>query len=209
MSKETNSFSKNEDIRASEDFARWQASSRETVDEYTLRRRKAELYRLVRTVIKNELDSFQQEFVRLHWYEQLPLAEVAQKMGIDRSTAFRKSQKISDILYDKLKYAVEYRFGSSFSKDVKVIVKTQLSPACTPFDGDSIARRVRDLRLSQSFSIADVSYATGISEQRLEAIENDGRSLNMQELKMLSTFYRTTTDMIVFGVGGMMGRAKQ
>jgi len=73
MAHSENSFTACELAEARRAFSLWQSKADETIDEYTLRKRKTELYALVRAVIKNELDETQQKFVQLYWYERKSL----------------------------------------------------------------------------------------------------------------------------------------
>ena len=193
-----NSFTLQERRDSQEAFALWQAQINETVDAYTLRKRKSELYALVRRIIKNELDPRQQEIVRLHWYEEKSLNEIAEILGIDRSTMYRIDKRINEIIYDKLKYAIEYRFGKSFSDSAPLIIKSNPS-ACCPVDGKDIAHRLRDLRLRQSLDTRDVATVTGINKSRLDFIENQGEQITAYELSKLTKLFGTTSDYIIFG----------
>ncbi len=179
-------------------FEQWQSKKHETTDEQTLRKRKAELYALVRRVIKNELEPDQQEIVRLHWYEGKSLSEISDILGIDRSTVFRKEKKINEIIYDKLKYAVEYRFGKG-AADSPFIIPKQDRAACCPADGNSISSRLRDLRLHKCITENAISRETGISTKRLGIIEKTGELITIPELQKLTLIYGTTSDYVLFG----------
>ena len=194
-------FTRQEKNDACEAFLRWQAEAADTPDEYTLRKRKAELYALVRRVIKNELDPTSQELVRLYWYEKKSLSEISEIMGLDKSTLSRKEKRINDIIYDKLKYAIEYRYGRSFNETARLVIKSR-SPVCIPCDGESISRRLINLRLIQSLDRNDIADASGISHRRMELIESNGGSATADELSRLARLYGTTSDYILFGNKG-------
>ena len=70
MSSVINHLSDSEKADEKRAFALWQSRTRAQTDEYTLKKRKAELYALVRKVIKNELEPLQQEishrFIHTH-----------------------------------------------------------------------------------------------------------------------------------------------
>ena len=164
-------ISREEKLASKESFARWQSKESESADERTLRKRKAELYALVRKVIKNELDPRQQEIVRLHWYEGKSLTEVAAIIGIDKSSVYRADKKINEIIYDKLKYALEYRFGKEFSDCAPLFIKDN-PLACSPFDGKDVSHRLRNLRLRQSLDIQTLARAAGINAENSSVIKH-------------------------------------
>lgn len=204
MTHNDTAFTLQEAAEAREAFSLWQGKTYEEVDEYTLRKRKSELYSLVRQVIKNELDPSQQEFVRLYWFEGKTLNEISGIMGLDKSTLSRKEKKINSIIYDKLKYAMEYRYGKSFDETTRLVIKSR-SPACCPFDAQSISQRLRNLRLIQSLEQADIAAATGISKSRIELIEKEGHKATVDEIARLAKLYNTTSDYIIFGIKSPKG----
>lgn len=183
---------------AREAFALWQSKSNESADEYTLRKRKAELYALVRKVIRNELDPRRQEIVRLHWYEGKSLTEVAEILGLDKSVVYRADKKINEIIYDKLKYALEYRFGKEFSDAAPLLIKDNPA-ACSPISGEDISHRLRNLRLRQSLDTQTLARAAGMKRSRLEQLEAEGEQITAAELSRLTKLLGTTSDYIIFG----------
>lgn len=193
-----NSFTVTDYLDAKESFIRWQGKVNESVDEYLLRQRKAELNELVKEVIKNELSDHQKTIVNLRWYQNLTPSEIAQRLGLDRSTVSRQLDKINTIIYEKLKYAIEYRYGKSYSNKAKLIIKNGDAYTCT-VKSSEISARVKGLRTEQCLSLSEVSELTGITSPRLCEIEKSGNKMTMPELKKLSVFYRCTSDYILFG----------
>lgn len=193
-----NSFSSQDYINAKEAFAHWQGSIDETVDEFILRQRKKELRQLVRKVIQNELSDFDKTIAHMRWYRNLTQPEIAEALGIDRTTVSRHLEKINETVYEKLKYAIEYRYGESVCKQSRLIIKNTDALSCR-IKSEDISGRIIKLREEQCFSTGEVSRLTGIAEERLEEIENQGKSLTMAELKRLCTFYRCSSDHILFG----------
>lgn len=198
MTYSQNSFSEIEQNDALESFRLWQSKTSESIDDYTLRKRKAELYALVRRIIKDDLNAEQQQLIRLHWYEGKSLNEIAQMLNFDRSVIYRKMNKINDLIYDKLKYAIEYRYGKSFCKEVPEILRANRW-GYAPIDGKNISERIFILRSRNSLTPSDVSKATGISTDRLSVIEESGEQITVAELKKLVKLYSTTSDYIIFG----------
>lgn len=199
MNQNENSFTAAEYKNTQNAFRAWQTTATETADEYTLRKRKAELYGLVRTVIKNELTPSQQKIVRLLWYENKSRSEAAEILGIDNRTLKRHEEKINNLIFGKLKYAMEYRYGKSFSENSVLLVKSN-TRICFPCDGGSIANRLHNLRLQQSLEIRDVATMTGIKPERVEEIESKGEKITVEEISVLSGLFSTTSDFIIFGI---------
>ncbi len=193
-----NSFEKEEYFLAREAFTQWQSKTYEDIDEYILRQRKCELNELVNKVISQELSASDRVLVDLHWFKGYSKSEVARKLGIDPSTVSRRLDKITDTIYDKLKYAIEYRYGPSFSHRAKLIIKNK-DAFFSYSEPEVLSRRIKQLRMKQGLELRDVSEMTGITEKALREIEDKGRELTGTEIKKLAVFYGTTADYILFG----------
>lgn len=179
-------------------YDRWAAKKCETLDEFLLRKRKIELNNLVKKVIENELSETEKEIVKLHWYENKNITETAEALGINKATVSKKLDKINDKIYEKLKYAIEYRFGRDYLPQSAVIIKSK-DPFIHSIEPISTAKRIRHLRASQAMSLHDVSEMTNISIHRLERIENAEADATASDLAKIAIAFRTSTDYIVFG----------
>jgi len=167
-------------------------------DSLAVKKRKAELRQLVKTVIKNELCKEEQLLVKLHWYEGLSQSQIASRLGIDRSTVSRKFSKINDTVYEKLKYVIEFYYGKNTVSKSDLAVNSE--KAYRPVvNSDEISARLKKLRFEQCYEIGDVSRLTGISPDRLRAVEQQGGSVTVAELKKLALLFRVTSDYIIFG----------
>lgn len=193
-----NSFEKEEYFLAREAFSKWQREAYEDIDGYILRQRRCELNELVNKVIRQELSPSDRLIVELHWFKGLTKSEIARKLAIEPSTVGRRLEKITDTIYEKLKYALEYRYGPCFSTRARVILKSK-DALFSYTEPEVISLRLRQLRLKQGFELKDVSEMTGIAERTLREAEEKGRELTATEIRKLSVFYETTADYIIFG----------
>ena len=199
MSFENNTFYKSDYENAQLAFSLWQGKQHETLDEYMLRKRKIELNCLVREVIENELSDTDKIIVQLHWYDNKTINQIAEIIGIDRSNVSRRLDKINGIIYDKLKYALQYRYGKDYSASVRVIIKNKDALFVVSGSQNSIEERIRNLRLTQCMSIIDASDMTGISEKHLRDIENGTVKATAEDVRLIATAFKTSGDYIIFG----------
>lgn len=196
---DNNSFYKSDFENAQLAFSLWQGTQHESVDEYVMRKRKIELNCLVREVIANELSEKDKAVVELHWFSGKSINEVAEIIGVDRSNISRRLDKINDVIYDKLKYALQYRYGKDYSSSVRVIIKNK-DALCPPsYSAESVAQRIKNLRLRQGMSLRDAQEMTGIKEKRLEEIENDKCQATAEDIRLIATAFKTSGDYIIFG----------
>lgn len=184
-----------------EAFQKWQSKQHECISEYTLRKRKAELRALVRKVIKDDLEPQQQLLVKLHWYDGASVSQIALQTGLSKSTVSRKLDNINNIVYDKLKYAIEYRYGSRFSEDAKVIIKNadRIMYCERPTD---VSQRLKALRKKQCLSIEQLSALTGISPKKLDQCEKNESTVTVGQVVSLAKFYGVSCDYILTGKTG-------
>ena len=180
-------------------FNNWQGSYFESIDEYLLRKRKIELNCLVRHVIESELSETDREIVNFHWYQGNSITDTAKLLGLDHSNVSRRLSKINDIIYDKLKYAIEYRYGKDYSASVKMIIKNKDALCLISEDFSSPALRIKGLRETQGMTLEDTQKMTGISKTKLEAIEKGKAEISVNDIIRIATAFKTSGDYIIFG----------
>ena len=195
---EDTSFQTIDTITAREQYDSWAAKQHETLDEFILRKRKIELNCLVKRIIDNELDETDKQIVRLHWYEDKSLTETAKVLNISKSTVSKHLDKINNTLYDKLKYAIAYRFGNDYSNSAKVIIKDRDALCCfiTP---ENTGERIRSLRTAQAMSITDVSDMTGIPCQTIDEIEKGKKEATASQINRIAVAFKTDCNFIIRG----------
>lgn len=196
--KEDTSFDEVDYVTARQQYDSWMSKQSESLDEFILRKRKIELISLVKKVIEAELNEKDKEIVRLHWYESKSVTQTAQALGIDKSTVSRRIEKINDIIYDKLKYAIEYRYGNDYSQSAKVIVKSK-DALCSFVKSDSPADRIRQMRISQALTHKDICDMTGISEKTIEKIECGKAEATATQIAKIAVAFKVSVDYILFG----------
>ena len=196
---EKNSFTSFDYARAKKAFSAWKAQEGADLEDYITHERLRELQALIQKVIKNELSERDRLLVSLHWYKGKSKQEIAELTGLDRSTVFRRFEKINAVIYEKLKYALEYRYGDDFSSSAMLLIKRDVSSAGKIGGLESIGERLLRLREEQCLSKEDVSRYTAIPLRRLSIIEKRGREITLVELKKLASFFRVSSDYIIFG----------
>lgn len=198
MAKSINNFTSSDASADKLSFSTWQQQEQSRENKAALKKRKSELYALVRKVIRNELDPTQQAIVRMRWYEGKDLKYISRELKLDVSTVSRKEKAINNIIYDKLKYALEYKYGKAFQEESGEIIKANPA-ACCPVEGKSISERLFGLRIRRDLSAAELACATGIKKERIDLIESDARQITVDEIKRLCTFFGVTSDYIIIG----------
>ena len=194
-----NSFDISDAYYAKEAFARWQAKETQELEDYIIRQRKAELNELVRRVIQSELCQQDRLLVKLHWYKGFSKEEIAKMTDMSRSAVYRRFEKINNTLYEKLKYAIGYRYGAQNEKAAKVLLKQSTVCPGDCFSLSETGKRLFQLRESQFLTRREVGERTGIGEKRLGEIEKNGREATMLEIKKLCSFYKVSSDYLIFG----------
>ena len=195
----SNSFELIDYLRAMDLCASQCDKDRRALDDYLLHRRKKELTRLVRRCLRNELNEDDRRLVVRHWYRGESVNEIAEALGLDRSTVFRRLAKIEHELYEKLKYALEYRFGECFAAETQRTFHRTLPDLLYDGGFNGIGTRLKQLRGLRKLSSEAVCEQADISPQRLAALEADGSDLTLDELRKLCRCFNVSSDQIIFG----------
>ena len=192
------SFDVSEYYSAKTAFNAWQAQQAQDIDDYLLRQRKAELNALVKRVIDLELNENSKLLVDLRWNKGYSLEKIGVILGVEPSTVYRRLEKINDTLYEKLKYAIEYRFGKNNNK-AYVIVKDEIKKGYVSEKLCDCGSRLRELRQKNQLSLSDLSSCTKIDKLRLKKIEDGTLPIMTDELISLASFFKVSTDYLLFG----------
>ncbi len=79
-------------------------------------KKKAEFNALLKRAINNELSVEDKQILEMYFFQGYTKTDIAKLYGVNPSTVSRRINKSIDILYEKLKYAAEYRFGIVIEK---------------------------------------------------------------------------------------------
>lgn len=194
----SNSFTLYDYEQARSAYRQWHAKQYNNEEEYIVRQRKAELNKLVRKVIENELNDTDKKIAILYWYKNMPQNKISSIVGMSSSTINRRINKICDTLFDKLKYVMEFRYGVRSNAAAPVLIKEAIKPDAIRYF-NSAGSRVRYLREKNYFTLSDISDMTGIPAKRLERIEKRGSEMTLNELSRLSAFFKVSPTAILGG----------
>ena len=157
---------------------------------------------LVRRVIRNELSEQEQLLVRLYWYRGKTKDEIAALTGADRKTVARRLEHCRKILYDHLKYTVEFQFSAPEAQRAKEAIQNagQNTLAIAALDG--IGDRLTQYLQQRRLSAHEVMRRTGIAPARLQSLQQDGRQMMMTELSSLCDLLHVSVNSLLFGEMG-------
>ena len=174
-------------------------------DAQTVRQRreaKLALDRLVRRVIRNELDEQDQLLVRLHWYQGKSMEELAALTGLDRQTVYRRLDRIHKTIYQHLKYALDCRIEAPYNEQAKATLQSAGQNTFAIEALDCVGARLSQLRRQKRLTLSDVCRATGITPVRMQELEADGRQMMMTELSQLAKLFSVAVNDLLFGTNG-------
>lgn len=160
---------------------------------------RAALSALVRRVIREELNEKDRLLIRLHWYRGKSADEIAQLIGLDRSVVYRRLDRIHKTIYDKLKYAVDFRFDEPFRSEAKELLQNAGKNTFTLEALDSIGSRLARARKQRRLSLTEIHRTAGIRPERMCQLESDGRQMMMVELSALTKLLDIGVNELLFG----------
>ena len=79
-------------------------------------KKKAEFNALLKRAIDNELCADDKQIIEMYFFQGYTKTDISKLYGVNHSTICRRINKSIDVLYEKLKYAAEYRFGIVMEK---------------------------------------------------------------------------------------------
>lgn len=167
--------------------------------EYAWRKRDVDMANLLEKAIENELTEIERETVELYWFESESITDIASQKNINASAVKRTLARAKEKLENALKYAVMYQNELQSESAIPVILgRARVIAAAKKAVGGSTGDRITRLRQSQNLSLKSVSSSVGITEKRLESLENnvvpDG-----DEILSLSRFFDVSADYILKG----------
>ncbi len=171
----------------------------ETPAEYAWRKREIDMSLLLERAIEDELTETEEEIVKEYWFDSESLKSVAEKHKIKpptvRGTLNRAQKKIERVL----RYVIFYQQGIMSESVVSAVVcRARVIASARNHSSQSISERIKNLRISQGFTVEKLKVSTGIPESRINEIEN-GVVTDVSDLIVLSDFFNVTTDYILKG----------
>ncbi len=182
-------------------YSRWVRSEAEDADTYVRRRKVIDLAQIVRSVIENDLTESQRTMIRMHYFENLSVTQIADKTQVSLSSVVKTIRRAEENIRHAVQYVVQYQYDMRNMTVLPCAVREALVTAAGRYGrGTDVADRLRRLREGECLSLSAVSAGTHIPQERLQALE-EGKSLpDCGELIRLSAYYDVTTDSILKGV---------
>ncbi len=173
------------------------AGEKNRFDDLMMRKRKAELCALLHKVIQNELSEQDRLLIRLHWYQGKTADELAELLHLDRSSVYRRIERITGTLFEKLKYAMCYRYDGDFAQSAAKLLGADLQKdLCARKTAAGTLRRCRDrMFLSQQ----EVGAMLGLADGRVAQLEQSAETMTVGELRKFMNLFGLSADALLFG----------
>ena len=177
-------------------FSRVFETEKAQLDDLLMRRRKAELFALVQKVIRNELCEEDRRLISLHWFRGMSVDALAQELALDRSSVYRRIERITNTLYEKMKYALSYRYDNDFAQSAAALLRKDAQKelhaqhtACT-----ALQKCRRQLALTRE----ELSIFMKMPAARIAQIEKDMSVMTVGELKRFLHFFGESAETFLF-----------
>ena len=166
-------------------------------DALMMRMRKAELCALLHRVIRNELNEQDRLLIRMHWYQGKTAEEIAAILELDRSSVYRRIERITNTLFEKLKYAVSYRYDNDFSQSAAKLMQKDL---CTELQArENEPATLRKYRKGMFLTKEELASLLGLSASRIAELERDTACMTVGELRKFTALFGVSADTLLFG----------
>lgn len=181
-------------------YSCWESSNHESPIDFVARKRAIDLVKLLNQVIEKELTETEQNILRMFYFENLSVSEIANKLCLHRSTVARRVECINEKIHCNLKYAVKYEYDQDDDCIVPLAVSEALALcAARSSMPNYVGGRILRLRTIAKISCSKLSQCTNILEKRLLEIENGHCEIDVSEAVCLAAFFGVSTDYLLIG----------
>jgi len=181
-------------------YSCWESSKHESPADFIARKRAVDLVCLLNEVIEKELTEIEQNILRMFYFENLSVSEIANELCLHRSTIARRIEGINEKIYCNLKYAVKYEYDQYDDCIVPLAVREALALcAVRSSKPNNVGGRILKLRTIAKISCYTLSQCTNITQKRLMEIENGYACINVDEAVCLAAFFCVSTDYLLTG----------
>jgi len=172
----------------------------ESPAEYAWRRRTVDLALLLEDAVAHDLSEGERAAIEKYWFDGMTLTQVAAETGRAPPNVARTLERAKQKLHAALRLTVMYQYNLENAELVPIAVRkaaavtaAQRQKAC------STGETLRNLRLRENISAAQLARTLEMPLNRLRAAESDKMHLNAKELLLLAAFFNTTTDFLLKG----------
>ena len=178
-------------------FGNIYAGEKSRFDELMMRKRKAELCALLQKVIQNELNEQDRLLIRLHWYQGKNAQELAETLQLDRSSVYRRIERITNTLFEKMKYALSYRYDNDFAQTAAHLLGSDLNKELQ--SQQSAGGTLQRCRKRMCLSTQELGALLGLPDTRVALLETDADTMTVGELRKFMNLYGLSADSLLFG----------
>lgn len=178
-------------------FGNIYAGEKSRFDELMMRKRKAELCALLQKVIQNELGEQDRLLIRLHWYQGKNAQELAETLQLDRSSVYRRIERITNTLFEKMKYALSYRYDNDFAQTAAHLLGSDLNKELQ--NQQSAGGTLKRCRKRMCLSTQELGALLGLPDSRITLLETDADTMTVGELRKFMNLYGLSADSLLFG----------
>ncbi len=175
----------------------------ESPAEYAWRRRTVDLALLLEDAVAHDLSEPERAAVEKYWFDGMTLTQVAAETGRAPPNVARTLERAKQKLHAALRLTVMYQYNLENADLVPLAVRKAAAVAAAQrHKARSTGETLRNLRLRENISAAQLAKTLEIPFGRLRAAETEKIQLNANELLLLAAFFNTTADFILGGDEG-------
>lgn len=193
-------FSSEELLTAAGQFNTLYDRDIETPADYIRRKRERDMRKVIGFVVENELDETKRRIFTGVFFRGERIADVAEKLGISPSGAYKHYEKSLKIIRDSLKYV---NFYQNVSKDDRMkpleSMRDNAQSALKTLSYPALSMRLKRLMDKENVRAEILCSSLGLDEERFEKIFCGKLHPFADEIVMLAGFFGVSTDYILKG----------
>lgn len=170
----------------------------ETPAEYVYRAREVGMSLLLNTAIEEELSEKERQTLRLFWFENRSVGEVAAILGVNPSTVSRTLERAKEKLHRVLRFAVMYQQNSCNPAVVwEALRRAGAIAAARENKGAGFSQRLQALRLAEGLTRDRLAADLRITASRLATLEYAKAEPTLSEIVGIAAFFGVTADYLI------------
>ncbi len=193
-------FSSEELLAAAGQFNTLYDKEIETPVEYIHRKRERDMRKVINFIVENELDKTKREIFTKVFFGGEKISDVAEKIGMTYSGAYKNYDKALKIIGENLKYVNFYQNVSKYDRMKPLeIMKNNAFSALKELSYSAVIMRLTRLMERDNINGEKLCNSLGFDEKRFEEIFDGKIHPCADEIVLLAGFFGVSTDYILKG----------
>ncbi len=167
----------------------------ECVESLVERIRKVSTAKLLENIIETSLSETQRKFIKEYWYSRKSTSQIARESGVSQANVHRTLTRAYEVIKELMTPLVAY-YNDLPDVSLVPIYFDEVKKVCTArnSEAETLAEKLKNLRISNSISLEDLSRALNVTVKTLGDIESGKKEPTVENLEKYSKIFAIRID---------------